>query len=373
MFSPAIQKTRVLVALAVFNLIVFTIASKMTVSRKAIGYEQKIEASHLMEQAMLALKEFRMGDKGVFVDSNNDPNETALIGPRFSLITTDQGDLDYKLTTLNPNFAAAMVDMLLKARVKRGDRVAVSFTASMPGANIATLASCSVLGLNPVIISSVGASQWGATDPYFTWLDMESVLNQTGIIKFKSTAASVGGKGDTGKGVSVKGRELIRDAIGRNAVTLIDEANLSASINKRLDIYKQVSNLPNYAAFINIGGGAASVGPSINAKLIPSGVSDPQQLSTLGGNSVLRKFANKGVPILHLLNIAKIADKYDLPIAPIPTPEIGEGRLYSVKEYNFWVCLIALLLVAGSVATVGIYSHKQIEKRTETFEPESIL
>ncbi len=373
MFRPAIQKTSTLVALAIFNLFVFFVASKITVIHKARGFDKKIQASRLMSRAMTTLKEFRMGGKGVFVDSENDPNETALIGPQFSLITTDQGNLDYKLTTLNPNFAAVMVDMLISAGVKRGDRVAVSFTASMPGANLAVFAACSVLGLKPVIISSVGASQWGATDPYFTWLDMETVLNTAGVFPFKSMAASVGGKGDTGKGVSVRGRELIRAAIRRNSVMLIDEPDLSSSIAKRLELYGSIAPVSQYAAFINIGGGAASVGPSINAKLIPTGLSDPRRLSSLGGSSVLREFARNSVSVVHLLNIKRIAEKYDLPLAPIPTPEIGQGKLYSVREYNFWITLLALLFASGAVTGVGIFSHQQILKRTETYEPESIL
>ena len=38
-------------------------------------------------------------EKGVFIDIENDPNETGLVGSAFSLITTDEGDLDSKLTT----------------------------------------------------------------------------------------------------------------------------------------------------------------------------------------------------------------------------------------------------------------------------------
>ena len=42
--------------------------------------------------------------KKLFIDIENDPNETGLVGGPFSLITTDEGDLDAKLTTLDPNF-----------------------------------------------------------------------------------------------------------------------------------------------------------------------------------------------------------------------------------------------------------------------------
>ena len=216
MFRPAIQKTGVLIGLALFNILLFFWASKSTVVQKAQGYELKIQAAELMERAMNVLKENRMGKSGIFIDSENDPNETALVGSQFSLITTDEGNLDSKLTTLNPNSAALIVDMLLDAGVDSGDKVAVAFTGSMPGANLATLAAIEVMELNPVIITSVGASQWGATNPYFTWLDMEKILYDEAVFYNRTVAASIGGKGDTGKGLSIRGRELLWEAIYRN-------------------------------------------------------------------------------------------------------------------------------------------------------------
>ena len=65
-------------------------------------------------------------------------------------------------------------------------------TGSMPGANIAVLTACKSLGLYPVTISSVGASQWGANQIDFTWLDMEKILFDREIIPSQSVAASIG-------------------------------------------------------------------------------------------------------------------------------------------------------------------------------------
>ena len=101
----------------------------------------------------------------MFIEQENDPNETGLVGSQFSLITTDEGDLDAKLTTLDPNFAAAMVELLNQAKLERGDTIAIMLTGSMPGANMAMLIACNVMDIYPIIISSIGASQWGANDP----------------------------------------------------------------------------------------------------------------------------------------------------------------------------------------------------------------
>ena len=95
-----------------------------------------------------------------------------MIGQDITQITTDRGYIDSKLTSMNPNFAAVIVEMLKEADVKNNDVVAISFTGSLPGLNIAVMAAIQTLKLKPIIITSVGASNSGANDPYFTWLDM---------------------------------------------------------------------------------------------------------------------------------------------------------------------------------------------------------
>ena len=87
-----------------------------------------------MLDAMQLLKNYRM-EEGVFVDIENDPNETGMVGSPFSLITTDEGDLDSKLTTLDPNFSAVVVDLMTQLNLQKNDTVAVLMTGSMPGAN----------------------------------------------------------------------------------------------------------------------------------------------------------------------------------------------------------------------------------------------
>ncbi len=374
MFRPVIQKTRFLVILASVNILLFYWASQSIVVEKTGGYNEKVYAAEIMKTAMDTLRSHQLGSREVMMDDyTNDPNRTMLIGTQFSYITTDRGDLDAKLTTLNPNFAAMMVDLLMKAGVQTGDTIAVTVTGSMPGANIALYSACYAMDVTPVIISSVGASQWGATSPYFTWIDMEKVLRHKQIFPYQSVAASIGGGGDIGKGLTRKGKELLWEAIYRNELPLIQEDNLAKSIEKRMEIFSKTVPSFNYTAYLNVGGGAAAVGPSINAKLIPAGVSTPLELNKLLGKSVVRSFAKQNISVVHILNIRELIEKYQLPIAPIPTPTPGEGTMFSTPMYNRWITAIALLLAVGLLAGTGYYSHQQIRERMETYEPESIL
>ena len=96
---------------SVLALLCFTVTVNFKIIQKSSSFDQKVVAASLMLDAMQLLKNYRM-EEGVFVDIENDPNETGLVGSPFSLITTDEGALDSKLTTLDPNFSAVVVDMI---------------------------------------------------------------------------------------------------------------------------------------------------------------------------------------------------------------------------------------------------------------------
>ena len=99
----------------------------------------------------------------------------------------------------------------------------------MPGANIALFSACEAMGIVPAIITSVGASEWGATDPDFTWLDLESILYANNVVSNQSIAASLGGRNDEYKEKKIakiiyggkRGAELASKAINRNSITKI--------------------------------------------------------------------------------------------------------------------------------------------------------
>ena len=121
-FIPAIQKTSTLLALSIIAMVGFIISLNSTKVEVSSSYDIKVKAAMNMQESMNILKSSRMVS-GVFIDDENDPNETGLVGSPFSLITTDEGDLDAKLTTLDPNFAAGMVELMTQLRLKKDGTV----------------------------------------------------------------------------------------------------------------------------------------------------------------------------------------------------------------------------------------------------------
>ncbi len=347
----------VLGVLLAFSLVAVYLVETERVKEKTRWYEKKLEAAELSQKAAKYLKELRL-KKGVFIDAINDPNETALIGEDITPITTARGNIDEKLTSTNPNFAAVFVELLKKAGAKKGDNVAVAVTGSFPALNVSLYAAMQTLGLKPIIITSVGSSNWGANIPDFTWLDMESALYDAGIFKFKSIAASIGGGLDRGRGLSPKGRKLILDAIERNGAKLIREEFLSRSIAERLRIYDEESE-GKISAYVNIGGGIASLGAAVNGRIIPTGLSERLGVKNYPTRGVIIEMASRGVPVIHVLRVTELAEKFGLPVSPEPLPEPGEGEIFVKEKYDFGLTLAVTVILALMIAVVYFAEKKR--------------
>ena len=375
-FIPVIQKTSTLVFLSLLALVCLFISLQNRSIEISPLYDSKIKAANLMKQCLQSLKKSRL-ENSIFIDIENDPNETGIVGVPYSLITTDEGDLDAKLTTLDPNFSAVIVDLLFTAELEKNDTIAVMLTGSMPGANIALLSACQVMGIHPIIISSIGASQWGANQVDFTWLDMEEILIENKLINSRSVASSIGGRNDMGRLLSPLGRDLIMENIKNYDLPLIRENRLADNIKKRTDIYNEYHPIDKYDGVVNIGGGVASLGTSFNYRLIPPGIVNRSDIVDIDNSSGIEGtfsyFLKKNIIGLHILNIESIIENYNLPFAPIPHPKIGEGVLYAKERYNLTIVFLCFLILTGSVAFIGYKSKKQIREHLTKYEPDSLL
>ena len=361
MYIPSAHSKLSVIILLVIAIILFIWVhnSRIWVEQKA--YDKKMEAAELTQAAIETIRDFRM-EQGYSFDELNDPNKTGLIGDKYSLITTDRGDLTAKLTTLNPNMAAIIVELFEKAKLKAGDVIAVNVTGSMPALNIAVLSAAKVLDLDVIMISSVGASMFGATDPYFTWLDIEALLIEKGIIPYKSIAASLGGGRDLGRGLSKAGRDLIIDAVERNSVILIQEKSLEKNIEKKMELFEE----GKIDLYINVGGGLSSLGDAINGRLLPPGLHKHVLTRNIPKKGTMFLFAEQGVPVIHLLDIRKLAEDYNLPISPVPLPAPGTGQMFLEERYNLTVTAIALAILVILVALIIFFDRSQQQfKRKE--------
>lgn len=370
MFKPSLRDPTTLVVLAILSIACFIWAEFSRRYVRLPDYETKLAASKMMLRGLEVIRQARFGDMTSF-DPINDPNATAMIGRQDSPITTESGNIEWALTSLNPNMAAAVVSYLKEANLKEGDVVAVSFTGSLPGLNLATICALEALKLKPVIITAVGSAQWGANDPEFTWLDMERVLYENKVIQHRSVLATIGGGGDYGRGLSDKGRQRIRDAIARNGVELFESLSLDSSISYRMKIYEEYGN-GKPKLFLTVGGGAAALGHSENAQLIPTGYSPVLPSRNYPNRGVLHEYADEGIPFIHLFDVIQIATNFQLPKSPVPLPAPGFGGVYVTERYDIQVTAVALAIFLLFFGIVVEFDRRRYALKEEGVDPDSL-
>ncbi len=358
-------------------------------------YAEKMLAARKAQDALDVIRD-ASERRGIHLRAKTDPSASRLIGDVLSPITSGSGSLVSKQTSVNPNFAAVLVQWAKDLRIKSGDLVAVGVSGSFPSMNIAVYSALHELGIEPIIISSTAASQWGANDPNFTWLDMEAVLRKHGVFPYKSVAASLGGVGDDAIGLTKRGRRMLERAIERNEIPLLADIESKARkaapvdekvgiittslalvdqdrVRERMRVYYKVAGDRPIKAYINVGGGTVSVGTKVGKRKFMPGINvrPPKGMKEMPP-SVLGAFLELGVPGIHVTQIIDLAEEYGLEIAPRITPEAGTGAVFQKRQPNRWLAGVVLALILLSLFVVARAPWGTRMLRT-TIPPESIL
>jgi len=334
------------------SLIFFGIAQMLPSFSTAELQESMQKASVRMDQASLKLKECRE-ESGLQLNLQTDINATGLIGVEFSDITTSLGQLEAKRTTANPNFAALMIVLLNQAGVKQGDTIAVGASGSFPALLLAVLSASQALELRPLVIFSIGASQWGANDPDFHGLKMWDCLVKNDLWDFELVALSLGGDRDRGENMSAQGYTLAKNSIDKSGVTFIDEPDLIRNVATRMRLYKQAAGSAAIKVFINIGGSYANLGTDSAVLSVPP----PEK------RGVLFAMAAEKVPVIHLLYIRGLAREFGLPWDPAPLPHPGTGAIFQRnpgRDPQFMIFAVSYLLLVFTLIFIHFRSGRNI-------------
>lgn len=310
--------------------------------------EVMVGASRIMEAAVAAIRNHHPG-AGAMFDPGIDPNQTGLIGPEYSPLMTTLGQLESKRSTTNPNMAGLIVYLLYQAGVAAGDTVAIGSSGSFPALLVASLAAAKAMDVHPVGILSLGASSYGATDPDFDLLDIYAVLQRSGICSSPPAAASLGGEKDVGQDFDSAVRERLIRKIHNVGVPFIYEPDLSHNVAKRIMIYEDNAR-GRIAAFINSGGGYANLGTSPLALNLKPGLNAGIAIPPKEARGVLFEMAARNTPVIHLLYIKGLTQRFGLPWDPIPLPPVepaknGGARFVRVRFWIVCVSYFGLLLL----------------------------
>ncbi|MEW5981381.1 MAG: poly-gamma-glutamate system protein [Acidobacteriota bacterium] len=238
----------------------------------------------------------------------------ALIGSEWTPLVTTLGSLEAKQLASAPVWAAVLSERIRERGLDASDLVAASFSGSFPGLNLATVCACQAMDITVLAVSSVTASAWGATDPGFTWPEMEVILARAGIITAVTLAVSVGGDGDRGLDLEEEGRALAQSIAEQTSAALgarhLRPTSLEDAIRARLHLLDRAAGTRRLGLFVNVGGTSASLGRSPAILRLKSGWVPPRPFDLGSGRGLVARMVERGVPVLHLLNVRDLAARW---------------------------------------------------------------
>lgn len=336
---------RFIIVLFFVSLLFFFFTKILPIGDKNPQILNMIKASEIMKEAISTLS-MCLAEKNQVINQEFDINGTGFIGFEYSPITTTLGSLEAKRTTTNPNMGALVVHLLHKAGVREGDAVAVGASGSFPAMIVAVMSAARAMGVNPIIICSLGASQWGANRPDFHILKMLNCLSSAGVFNFRPAAVSLGGEKDVGEAMSNEAKEMLIKDIEHSGILFILEEDLPVNVQKKMQIFDEYAGEDGIRAFINIGGNWSNIGTSSEILNLKPGLVKINKIPPVESRGLVFEMANRKIPVIHLLYIQGLIEAYGLPWDPVPLPEVGKGLVYrkAVEDHPFFLLLAGVYL-----------------------------
>jgi poly-gamma-glutamate system protein len=285
-------------------------------------YGPMIAAAQTMQAAsrvLYAEKEAR----GLLPPSGTDPNRTGMIGLEYTTMTTTPGELPAKRTAASPDFAAAMVKLIGGLNLAPGAPVVTVLSGSYVGGDVAVLAALEQLHLKPILIISAGTSQWGANNPEFNIIDMLKLLRERSIITTRGIVVVLGGTDGAGGGQDTASQAALHASAAADGIPVIDTQPLDAEVDELVAKAQSELRGSDPAALINVGAGIVGPGTCDESFVFPPGLSLTPVPCTAGTAGILMKMAKPGMPVIHILNMMRLAAELNLPYDPIPLPVPG--------------------------------------------------
>jgi poly-gamma-glutamate system protein len=219
-----------------------------------------------------------------------------------------------------------MVKLIGGLQLAPGAPVVTVLSGSYVGADIAVLAALEELRLRPILIISAGTSQWGANNPEFNIIDMLKLLRGRGVIATRGIAVVLGGTDGAGGGQDEASQAALHASAAADGIAVIDTQPLSAEVDELVATARRALGGGDPAALINVGAGIVGPGTCDESFAFPPGVSLTPVPCTAGTAGILMKMAKPGMPVIHILNMMRLAAELDLPFDPMPLPTPGENR-----------------------------------------------
>lgn len=349
-FLPGIKLTTFQLVIVASIAIVLLIINQLTINKfEKPEKTEMVSASLKMREAQNLLQLYRK-QKGFEVNNQMDPLQTGFIGTEFSPITTTLGNLNSKQTSTNPDFAALFIHWFHILKLKKSDQIIIHISGSFPALGIAAIIAAETYQVKPVILSSAGASSFGANIPEFTFWDIESYLFEEGIINHKTQYATPGGQDDNGSSFWENGLQLTINAAERNFLQINIPKNLSEAIAEKISY---INSQKHFNLFINIGGSHSALGTVPCSMQLTNGlITEPIRNSNTNCSGLVQMITQMGIPVIHMLNIRDLALENGIDLIPTYNHVIGEDDIYFTQKKSkvlMGFSIIIIILIIGAV------------------------
>lgn len=323
---------------------------------QAPDYEVKVLATEKTIAAFEAIKDYRESLEISLLDPIRgrimDPQETGMLGYWQTDITTTSGDLDAKLLSLNPAFAAMVIDMLSEVGLQAHDQVGFMASGSFPGLAIASLCALEVTQMDYYAMVSAGASSYGANIPELTLFDMIEVLYQEGILTKRCDAVSFGGLDDTGHEFPSSFQTAFMSRVQTAGVPLLRPTSFEDGIHLRMDTY--ASHLPHMQCFINVGGHVAALGEGLSTFLDGNGLLLKTKRLYTNERGLINRYLEQQIPVVHLIQVENLCLEYGLSITQEPLALKEDQPLFYDSSMSLAFIITPLVLSIGIMLFVVI-------------------
>lgn len=337
MKSDLRKNQKIIVAAFFVAGIVFLLISFGREKIRAEYYSPAIEAVKAQSEALCYLDSLFAG--AVHNSTHSKIPGKSLIGEDFSEITTTVGYLDSKISSLNPSFAALIVKYISDLKIKNKEKIGIIASGSFPALTIAALAACEKLGHNVIMVSSIGASSFGANNPLLTWADMEYSLYSAGRIHSRSRLLTPGGDDDLKAGLFENSLSLAELAAERTNSKMFIPKDFEDAKRIRREIFDE----EKIALLINIGGNETALGKCAHSSQIPNGIID-EVICRHHDRGLIAEYSGR-IHVINLLNIKQLAQSNGINESGLFSPSDLESVVYTNKYNKF-------LAVTGLLATI---------------------
>ena len=322
-FARSVRLKLLLLAVAMAGLWYLAAPARLTGEENLLWEKVRAAQLHLAAWAE---------EKGLEAPAGSDPWACGLIGVEWSGITTTLGELASKRTACNPAWAVQFHRWFRQQGLQKGDPIAIYSSSSFPGLLLNALAAAEAMGLEPLVIVSLGASTWGANRLAAPWPVLAAELRRAGFISKRADYYTMGGDEELGNGMPPEGQVLLRKAAADAGVELLT----AASLEEMVVLKSQLLQRGRVKLLINIGGSHANMGADPDVLQLQPGLHSAAEAGQ-AGKGVIGFALSRGIPVLHVLNIKTLAGQAGIPYD-------SEPRKQAPLAVSAWWSLAGVLL-----------------------------